>query len=87
LSSIISCEYYFSAIVIIILSSIACFYYIRLIKIIFFSKSYGSTLWFSCSNRQNTEILVSPLLLFNVIFFTFPDLLSDISIVLGLVLL
>jgi len=45
LSSIVANEFYLSGILIIILSSIACFYYIRLIKIIFFSnKDYRITL-------------------------------------------
>lgn len=87
LAAIISQSCYLSAVLIVILSSIACFYYIRLIKIIFFSASTKTNLWFSCPNRQNTELLISILVVFNSFFFVFPDFICNISSVLGLVLI
>jgi NADH-quinone oxidoreductase subunit N len=37
--SVIGSEYYFTALTVIFFSSIACFYYIRIVKILFFTKT------------------------------------------------
>jgi NADH-quinone oxidoreductase subunit N len=42
--SVIGAEYYFTALAIILLSSIACFYYIRIVKIMFFIKNSKNNL-------------------------------------------
>jgi len=44
LLSVIGAEYYFTALAIVFFSSIACFYYIRLIKIMFFVKDSKNTI-------------------------------------------
>jgi NADH-quinone oxidoreductase subunit N len=44
LTSVISYQYYFTSITVVILSSIASFYYIRLIKTFFFVKTGKNTL-------------------------------------------
>jgi len=44
LLSVIASKYYFTALVIILFSSIACFYYIRVIKIMFFLKNSKNTI-------------------------------------------
>jgi len=38
LLSVIGSEYYFTALTIVVLSSISCFYYIRMVKLMFFVK-------------------------------------------------
>jgi NADH:ubiquinone oxidoreductase subunit 2 (subunit N) len=68
------------------MSSIACFYYIRLIKIVFFNKDSKNSLWLSCNTRKNAELIICPLVVFNVLFFISPDFLSSFSTVLGLIL-
>jgi NADH:ubiquinone oxidoreductase subunit 2 (subunit N) len=69
-----------------LISSVACFYYIRLIKIFFFVKSSKNSFWLSNTTKQNTEILIGPLLFLNVCFFFRPDFLSHFSTVLGIIL-
>jgi NADH-quinone oxidoreductase subunit N len=44
LISVVGAEYYFTALVVIFFSSIACFYYIRLVKIMFFVKNSKNSL-------------------------------------------
>jgi NADH:ubiquinone oxidoreductase subunit 2 (subunit N) len=61
------------------MSSVACFYYIRLIKIFFFTKTSKNGFWLSNVKKQNTEILIGFLLFFNSFFFLRPDLLSNFS--------
>jgi NADH-quinone oxidoreductase subunit N len=39
LISLLTAEYYFVGLIVIFFSSIACFYYIRLIKVMFFNKN------------------------------------------------
>lgn len=86
LLSIISQKYYVTGVIIVTISSVACFYYIRLIKIFFFVKTAKNSVWISNPTKQNTELLISSLLFFNVFFFFRPDLLSHMSTTLGLVL-
>jgi NADH-quinone oxidoreductase subunit N len=86
LLSIIAQKYYITSFVIILISSIACFYYIRLIKIFFFVKTSKSTFWLSNSSKLNTEIIISPLLFFNICFFIRPDFLLHFSTILGITL-
>jgi NADH-quinone oxidoreductase subunit N len=84
--SIISQEYYITSFIIVIISSVACFYYIRLIKIFFFTKNAKNTFWLSNCLKQNTEILIGPLLFFNICFFLRPTFFSHFSTVIGFIL-
>lgn len=86
LFTIVAQQYYVTSLIIIIISSVACFYYIRLIKIFFFVKSSKNSFWLSNTTKQNTEIVIGPLLFLNVCFFFRPDLLSHFSTVLGIIL-
>lgn len=79
LFSVIAQEYYLIGVFVIVLSSIACFYYIRLIKIFFFSKTGKNDFWLSSTTTTNNEIIIGCLMLFNTCFFINPDLLSNFS--------
>jgi len=69
------------ATIIVLLSSVACFYYIRLVKIFFFSNSVKNSLWLSQPVRQNTENCIAMLSLFNLFFVIRPDLISHYATV------
>jgi NADH:ubiquinone oxidoreductase subunit 2 (subunit N) len=86
LLSIVGNEYYISSIVIILLSGISCFFYIRFIKIFFFTKTSKYSFWLSNSTKQNTEIIISLFLLFNICFFIFPNTLTNLSTIIGFAL-
>jgi NADH-quinone oxidoreductase subunit N len=86
LLSIISKEYFLTSILIVLISSIACFYYLRLLKIIFFKNIVKNSFWLSNSSRKIGEFIISFLVTLNVIFFAFPDFLSYFCLVLGLIL-
>jgi hypothetical protein len=60
---------------------VACFYYIRLIKIFFFVKDSKNSFWLSHNVKQNTEILIGLLTFLNVCFFLRPDFISHFSTV------
>lgn len=84
LFSVIEAKYYFTAIIIVMLSSIACFYYIRLVKIMFFVKHSKNSIWITNSTRQNTEIFIGFFLFVAICYFLHPNLFINFSIVLGL---
>jgi NADH-quinone oxidoreductase subunit N len=86
LLSIISKEYFLSSIIIVLISSMACFYYLRLLKMVFFKNNVKSDFWVSGSSRKIGELVISLLVTFNVLFFVFPDSLSYFCLVLGLIL-
>jgi len=84
--SLISQEYYLVSLIVVIISSVACFYYIRLIKTFFFVKTSKNNLWISITKRQNSEFCIGLLLVLNLAFCFFPDFLALISIALSLIL-
>jgi NADH-quinone oxidoreductase subunit N len=86
LLSIIANEFYITALVIVIVSSVASFYYIRLIKTFFFIKTRKDNFWISSSTHQNMEFNIGILLFLNVAFWIHPETLSLFSTVIGLVL-
>lgn len=79
LTSLVGENYIVTALYIVIISSIACFYYIRLIKTFFFVKTSKNNFWISSAKRQNTEITISLLLFFNLFFVTFPQVFGSFS--------
>jgi NADH-quinone oxidoreductase subunit N len=81
LLSAISNEYYVSCFYIVFISSIACFYYIRLIKIFFFVKTSKNSFWLSNNSKKNADIILSSLMFFNIAFFIRPDFISHFSAV------
>jgi NADH-quinone oxidoreductase subunit N len=84
LVSVIGAEYYFIALTIIFFSSIACFYYIRMVKILFFVKNSKNTLWITSVEKKNTEIVIGIFLFFICCYFLYPNLIVNFSIVVGL---
>ena len=86
LLSVIGAEYYFTALVIIIFSSIACFYYIRIIKIMFFLKTSKNTIWITNKTKMNTEFVISFFLFVVLCLFLRPNLFVDFSSAIGLTL-
>jgi len=86
LLSVISHKYYLTAILIITLSSIGCFYYIRLIKIFYFIGDRKNADWISNINKFNTELVISSFLMFNICFFFKPTLLLNFTTIIGLIL-
>ena len=66
LLSFLSQEYLFTSVIIVLISSVACFYYIRLIKTFFFVKSSKNSFWISSAKRQHSEYIIGTLLFFNM---------------------
>jgi NADH:ubiquinone oxidoreductase subunit 2 (subunit N) len=71
----------------VLISSAACFYYIRLIKIFFFVKNTKNFYWMSNVNKTNTEIIIAPLFFFNILFVIKPDLISQLANVISFIIL
>jgi NADH:ubiquinone oxidoreductase subunit 2 (subunit N) len=69
-----------------LLSSIACFYYIRIVKIMFFIKNSKNNLWLTHKSKQNTEIMIGCFLFFVLCLFLYPNLIVNFSTVVGLIL-
>lgn len=86
LLSVIGSEYYFTAMTIVVLSSISCFYYIRMVKLMFFVKDSKNCIWITNKTKKNSEILIGIFLFFILCYFLHPDLIIDFSIVMGLLL-
>ena len=85
--SLITEEYFVIGLSIVIISSIACFYYIRLIKAFFFVKSSKNNIWISSRKRFGSELGIGLILYLNLTFAIFPELLVNISTALSLVML
>ena len=66
--------------VIAVFSSIACFYYIRLIKIFFFTSNHKTQFWFG-SGTKNIEYFSSIALTVVILFLARPSFLLDCSII------
>jgi NADH-quinone oxidoreductase subunit N len=79
-------ENLFTSLMLIIFSCIGCFYYIRLIKIFFFTKASKNSFWLSSPSKQNAEALIGPLLLFNICLFVRPTLITHYATVVGFIL-
>jgi NADH-quinone oxidoreductase subunit N len=76
LLSFVSNEYYVTSLVIVMISSVACFYYIRIIKTFFFVKSSKNSFWISSTKRLHSEYVIGFLLFVNLFFVLYPDVLS-----------
>ena len=86
LLSLIAQEYYVTGLVIVIISSIASFYYIRLIKTFFFTKTSKNNFWLSTAKRQSSEFNIGLLFFLNLAFCFCPEFLSLMSVTLSLTL-
>jgi len=86
LLAVIGSEYYLTALMIILFSSIACFYYIRLVKIIYFSNSIKNTFWFTNATKQNTDILIGSLLFLIICYVLYPNLILNCAACISLAL-
>ena len=87
LLSVVSQEYYVTSIVIVLISSVACFYYIRLIKTFFFVKTSKNSFWISSTKRQHSEFIIGFLLFCNLFFVTRPELLSSFATIVSTTLI
>ena len=78
--------YYFCATLIVIISSISAFYYLRLIKIFFFVRTSKNNFWIS--NKQNTfsSFILSFFMLFNLCLVFKLEVLSLFASVLSLLI-
>jgi NADH-quinone oxidoreductase subunit N len=79
----VSNGYYFSSFYIIFISSIACFYYIRLIKMFFFTKFSKNSFWLANSAKKNTDGILALLMFFNLAFFLKPEFVSHFATVIA----
>lgn len=86
LASAVAENYLASSIAIVIVSSIACFYYLRFIKVFLFTKDLKNSLLWLSTSKTNTELVISTLLIFNVFFLIFSSSLLNFSSILGLIL-
>jgi NADH-quinone oxidoreductase subunit N len=86
LLSLIAKQHYITSLVIVIVSSIASFYYIRLIKTFFFVKTSKNNLWISSTKRHCGELSVGIFFFLNLTFCFYPEFLSLVSGTLSLVL-
>ena len=86
LLSLIGAKFYFTSLLVIFLSSIACFYYIRLVKIVFFVKDSKNYLWITHNSKQKTELVISLFSFLILGYFIHPNLFIDLSLVIGLTL-
>ena len=86
LLSVIGAKYYFTTLIVILFSSIACFYYIRVIKIMFFLKNSKNTIWVTNKTKTNTDFIISFFLFVILTFFIRPNLFIDFSNAIGLTL-
>jgi NADH:ubiquinone oxidoreductase subunit 2 (subunit N) len=76
-----------TSVIIVLMSSVACFYYIRLIKTFFFVKSSKNSFWVSSTKRQHSEYIIGTLLFFNMFFVFRPELFSSFSTLISITLL
>ena len=86
LLALIGSKYYFVSLIVIFFSSIACFYYIRLVKIIFFVKQSKNSIWITSKSKQNSEVIIGFFLFTIICYFLHPNFFMDLSIVVGLTL-
>lgn len=77
---LLSKNHVFVTIVVAIFSSIACFYYIRLTKIFFFTSNHKTQFWFG-SGTKNIESFIGLSLTIIILFLVRPSLLLDSSII------
>lgn len=85
LFSLITKKYIISAIVIVVFSGIACFYYIRLIKTFFFNKTKKNYFWIS-TKQSGINLALTFTFFFNIYIFLKPNILSSFSSIVSLCL-
>jgi NADH-quinone oxidoreductase subunit N len=76
--SLLAGDHVITTVIIAIFSSIACFYYIRLIKILFFTSNSKRTFWFGLGSR-NIELFLGVVTIFIVVFLAYPTCLINLS--------
>jgi NADH-quinone oxidoreductase subunit N len=74
--SLLAKHYFISAVILAIFSSVSCFYYIKLIKIFFFSSNARNNIWVG-QGTKNIEFFVSFLTFIIVLFLSMPNILVD----------
>jgi NADH-quinone oxidoreductase subunit N len=78
LSSLITHDFFLIALLVILSSSVGCFYYIRLIKLFFFSSFSSNNFLFGFSSRVS-ELLLALFFSLTVFFLIRPTLLDNFS--------
>ncbi len=86
LLSLIEAKIFSVSFIVIFFSSVACFYYIRFVKIIFFVKQHKNTIQTTNKSKKNTEFVICFFLYITLCYFLEPNLFIDFSTVVGLVL-
>jgi NADH-quinone oxidoreductase subunit N len=77
LLSLLAKRYIVTATIVAIFSSIACFYYIRLVKVFFFTSNFNINFWF-VERSKSTEAFLSFSISFLFLFLLRPALLTDL---------
>jgi NADH:ubiquinone oxidoreductase subunit 2 (subunit N) len=70
--------HFFSALIIVFFSSIGCFYYIRLVKILAFVKTENSSFWLG-TGTKSIEFYLAFLVVILSAFLLRPNLLVDVA--------
>jgi NADH:ubiquinone oxidoreductase subunit 2 (subunit N) len=83
LLSLLGQDYCFLAVVTVVFSSIACFYYIRLVKIFFFTGGGNNNFWTGFGTR-NLELFLGAGLSTICLFLARPAMLSTVSTLVAL---
>jgi NADH-quinone oxidoreductase subunit N len=72
-----------AVLIVVVFSSIACFYYIKLVKILLFTSKVQGQHWFGAGTRNN-ELFISASLFIVVFFLMKSNLLIDCSVLIAL---
>jgi NADH:ubiquinone oxidoreductase subunit 2 (subunit N) len=77
--SLVSSGFLITSLVIVIVSSITCFYYIRLVKMFFFVSFSKNSFWVSSKKTLFLDFAISLSFFFNIFFILNPEIFSLIS--------
>jgi len=86
LLALIGSNYFFVSFLVILFSSVACFYYIRLVKIMFFVKQVKNSFWITHNSKKNSEFIIASFLFAIMFYFIHPDFLIALAMSISLCL-
>jgi NADH-quinone oxidoreductase subunit N len=86
LLSLLACDFLLATIFVVLLTSVTCFYYIRLIKLLFFANFGPNNFWVSRRSRT-IELLLAFAATFVILFFLRPNFLNVFAVVISVSLL
>jgi NADH-quinone oxidoreductase subunit N len=84
LSTVVSSGFLITSLSVVIISSVGCFYYVRLIKMFLFTKQSKNGFWVSSSRNNFLEVVISAIFFFNAFFILKPEIFSLFSLVASL---